>query len=257
MNTKSEITEEVIPAATVIVFRHAALGGPPELLMLERAKSMRFAGGAAVFPGGRVDPADFDLARRLLPDADPDDAAARIAAVRETLEETGLVIGLHERISASAAAEARAMLLEQGSLAPVIASTGWKLDLAALHPFAHWCPNWAGAFDTRFFITDLGTGAVEVEPDASESRSLFWTSAQGALDMDDRGDISVIFPTRRNLERLAQFSSFGEAHAQTLAIPTRRIVPRKEERDGEPHQVIPEGLGYPITSQPWATMKRG
>lgn len=257
MHNDSEITEKVIPAATVIVFRQAASGGPPELLMLERAHGMRFAGGAAVFPGGRVDPADFEMASRLLPDADPQDAAARIAAVRETLEETGLVIALHERISAAEAAGARALLLEHGSLAPVIERTGWEFDLASLHPFAHWCPNRAGAFDTRFYITDLGTGAVEVEADAGESRSLFWTSAQGALDLDDRGDISVIFPTRRNLERLAQFASFAEAHAQTLAIPTRRIVPRREDRDGEPHQVIPEGLGYPVTSESWATIRRG
>ena len=79
------------PAATLVIFRNAPAGGPPELLMVQRAKEMRFAGGAAVFPGGRVDDADFALAEALgAADEDHrDELAARIAAVRETLEETG------------------------------------------------------------------------------------------------------------------------------------------------------------------------
>ena len=51
-----------IPAATLVIFREAADGGPPELLMVERAKAMAFAAGAMVFPGGRVDPGDHLLA---------------------------------------------------------------------------------------------------------------------------------------------------------------------------------------------------
>ena len=34
-----------IPAATVVVFRHAAAGGPPEILMITRHRAMTFAGG--------------------------------------------------------------------------------------------------------------------------------------------------------------------------------------------------------------------
>ena len=83
-----------IPAATVVVFRRAAGGGPPEILMITRNRAMTFAGGMAVFPGGRVDPGDYELARAIAVDLDSDEAAHRIAAMRETLEETGLAIGL-------------------------------------------------------------------------------------------------------------------------------------------------------------------
>ena len=83
--------QDAIPAATVVIFRESE-SGPPELLMVERAKAMAFAGGALVFPGGRIDPGDHALAATL-PDA-PQDAPARIAATRETIEETGLAIGL-------------------------------------------------------------------------------------------------------------------------------------------------------------------
>ena len=81
---------EVIPAATVVIFRNCPRGGPPELLMVQRSKGMRFAGGATVFPGGRIDPEDRKLAAQLLPDMVPEEAAARVAAMRETLEEISI-----------------------------------------------------------------------------------------------------------------------------------------------------------------------
>ena len=121
-----------VPAATLVIFRHGTAGQPPELLMVQRAKEMRFAGGAAVFPGGRVDPADRTLAARLAPEADPHVTAAQIAAVRETLEEAGLAVALDRPVSAADAAAARALLLEQGALEPVLERFGWRLDLGRL-----------------------------------------------------------------------------------------------------------------------------
>lgn len=245
------------PAATVVIFRHAAGGGPAEVLMVQRAKEMRFAGGAAVFPGGRIDDADRVLASQIAAGEDPDIIAAKIAGIRETLEETGLAIAVTRAVSAQEAREARALLLETGLLAPVLERFGWTLALDTLTPFARWCPQWDGAFDTRFFLADLGTGAVEIAVDATENTRLFWTSAAGALDMADRGEISVIFPTRRNLERLAQFATFAAVRAHALATPIATISPRHEDRGGEKYLVIPEGLGYPVTAQAMATVRRG
>src|SRR2546428_12558411 len=75
---------EPVPAATVVLVRDAGEG--LEALMLRRNSQLAF-GGMWVFPGGRVDPVDVDPAR-------PDDemAAARRAAVREALEEAGVVV---------------------------------------------------------------------------------------------------------------------------------------------------------------------
>lgn len=248
-----------IPAATVVVFRNNAAGGPPELLMVQRAKEMRFAGGAAVFPGGRIDPEDGELATRLDADADIEVLAARIAGVRETLEETGLAIGLARPVSASEAADARALLLDKGALAPVIERFGWTLELERLLPFARWCPRVSGTFDTRFFIADLGTGAVDIAVDATENTRLFWASARRALELADAGEISVIFPTRRNLDRLALFGTFAEAQAHCEAIPVVTVSPNMEERDGEKWLVIPDyqARGYPVEGQPLATAHRG
>lgn len=254
----------VKPAATVIVFRGATAGQPPELLMVQRAKEMRFAGGAAVFPGGRVDPADRDLADQLAPalagairSEDPGDLPARIAAIRETLEETGLVIGVDRSISAAEAARARAMLLVEGALAPVLAQLGWQITPQVLVPFARWCPMYDGSFDTRFYLANLGTGAVDITVDLTENTHLFWASAADALAMADRGEISVVFPTRRNLDRLALFGSFAEACAQAAAHPMPIITPAQTDEDGERWLTIPDGLGYPITREHMASVKRG
>lgn len=245
-----------IPAATVVIFRHARDGGAPELLMVQRAREMRFAGGAAVFPGGRIDPEDRALAARIAAGEDPDEAAARIAGMRETLEETGLAIALSQAVSGAEAAEARAHLLEQGALAPVLERFGWQLDLARLTPFARWCPRWEGAFDTRFYLADLGTGAVDVAVDETENTRLFWASAARALAMAAADEISVIFPTMRNLERLAQFASYDEARRHAETTPIRMISPVRIAREGRTFLTIPEGLGYPVTEQDIATVRR-
>lgn len=238
-----------VPAATVIVFRNCPGGGPPELLMLQRSMEMRFAGGAAVFPGGRVDPEDRALASRIAPDEDQEIASARIAAIRETLEEAGLVIAANQSVSAAEAADARALLLEKSALDPVLETFGWTLDLSQLTFFAHWCPAFKKAFDTRFFIADLGTGAVDVTVDATENMRLFWASAKRALELNDAGEIKTIFPTRRTLERLALCGSFEAACENALRFPARRITPVFEVREGEHWTRIPEGLGYPILEE--------
>jgi 8-oxo-dGTP pyrophosphatase MutT (NUDIX family) len=251
-----------IPAATIIIFRNASDGGAPEVLMTVRSRTMTFAGGMAVFPGGRVDPADYALAETVAAEHGlaPDEAAHQIAAVRETLEETGLALGLAGTIDAASAAAARAMLAETGALAPVLEAFDWRLDLAQIVPFARWFPkneDIARVYDTRFYLADLGTGAVEVSIDASENTRLFWTTAQGALDAAAEGDIKLIFPTRRNLERLALFSSFAEAKAQAEAIPVRTIMPQIVEQDGKPWLTILADAGYPVTGELLETVARG
>lgn len=249
-----------IPAATLVVFRNAQDGGPPELLMVTRSRAMSFAGGMAVFPGGRVDAADYALARRLCGPEHVDELAHRIAAIRETVEETGLLVGVRGAVDAAAAQALRTDLVAGRDFSEALEAAGLALDGDALVPFARWCPRGVTThriFDTRFYLADLGTGAVEVTVDATENTRLFWTSAREALAATDRGELSVIFPTRRNLERLALFDSFDEARAQAESIPVRLIVPEMAERDGRQALVIPDDLGYPVTSEPFESAQRG
>ena len=73
---------EASPAATVVCLRDGALG--LEVLLAKRSSKLVFHGGAWVFPGGRIDPADYGDAPADL------DRAARRAAVREAKEEAGI-----------------------------------------------------------------------------------------------------------------------------------------------------------------------
>ncbi|EAQ27746.1 hypothetical protein NAP1_09137 [Erythrobacter sp. NAP1] len=260
----SESAPQGIPAATIIIFRNDPEGGDPQVLMTVRSRTMVFAGGMAVFPGGRVDPDDFALGEDAAADSGgaitSDEAAHQIAAIRETLEETGLALGLAGDIDASKAAEARAMLEKRNELEPVLKAFGWTLDLDQIVPFARWFPkneNLSRVYDTRFYLADLGTGEVDVSIDNSENTRLFWTSAKGALKMAEEGEIKLIFPTRRNLERLALFASFEEARAQAEAIPVKTIVPRVDTTGAQPMLTIMEDAGYPITSELLETVARG
>lgn len=247
---------EPIPAATLVLFRERGDGGAPELLIVERAASMAFAGGALVFPGGRVDPGDHALALRDLP-GDPH-GPARIAAIRETIEEAGIAIGLAPLPDAAMLGEIRAALARGEPFAALLDAAGLSLAGDALEPFARWCPRHANMriFDTMFFLARLPENAPEVAVDGTENARAFWASAQAVLDLCDRGDASVIFPTRRNLERLAQHASFEAAVADARRHGTGVVTPWTELRDGTEYLCIPDDLGYPVTAEPLGGARR-
>ncbi|MES2754996.1 MAG: NUDIX domain-containing protein [Pseudomonadota bacterium] len=240
-----------IPAATLVIFRERA-DAPPDILMVERAKAMVFAGGAWVFPGGRIDPGDHALALTFA--GDPDDLAARVAAVRETVEEVGLPIGLVPAPDPAMLTALRAALHAGTAFGEALADAGLTLDIAALVPFARWLPDHPGMriFDTRFYLVRLPTDAPEAAIDATENTRLRWASAAEVLALADAGEAFVIFPTRRNLERLAQYASFAAAVADAAAHPVETITPFVEERGGIRQLCIPAHLGYPVTAEPLA-----
>ena len=242
---------EAIPAATLVLMRERA-GGPPELLVTERTGQMAFAAGALVFPGGRIDSDDHRTAELFGTDA------ARVAAIRETIEETGLAPGLAPAPDADAAAALRNGLADEEPFASLLAAHGLRIDDGALAAFARWCPNFRETrrFDTLFFLAEAPAHAPEPEVSAHEAVRAFWASAQDILGELAAGRAHAIFPTRRNLERLARFGSIAEARADAAAHPVVKITPWVEERGGSPHVCIPEGIGYPVTSEPLETARR-
>lgn len=242
-----------IPAATLVVMRPG--DGAPELLMVERAGTMAFAAGALVFPGGRIDPGDHDAAAALLPCVE--DGAARIAAIRETIEEAGIAIGLVPQPDPQTSARLREELDDGVPFLDLLRDARLSVDPSALTPFARWCPNFRETrrFDALFFLAEAPAGAIATA-DEGESVRLLWASAEAILAEVDAGRAHVIFPTRRNLERLALFASIDAARADAARHLVRRITPWVEERDGEPHVCIPEGIGYPVTSEPLTTARR-
>ena len=249
-------TQPAIPAATLVVFRDHP-DASPEILIVERAKAMAFAGGMLAFPGGRIDPGDHELAATL--GGVDEHLPARIAAIRETIEETGLPVGLTAIPDTQSLARLRAQLHAQVPIGEALAAEALAIAPDVLVPFARWCPNHPHAriFDTMFYLAELPAEAPPASVDATENARLFWASATEALAMCDRGEAAAIFPTRRNLERLAQFGSFADAAAHASATPIVTVTPWVVGEGDARRLHIPEDAGYPVTSEALTTAMRG
>ncbi|MEE9434393.1 MAG: NUDIX hydrolase [Sphingorhabdus sp.] len=256
---------EAKPAATMIIMHKDPGGGAPKILMMERVKTMAFAGGAAVFPGGKVDPADFEYAATLDDSLtlglDNDEVAARLAVIRETIEEAGLALGLTGVSDPADCAAAREALHSGAPLSQVCADNGWTPDLAKLIPWARWRPpafeNTPRIFDTRFYLVDAGDAELNAVVDATENKMLFWASAQEVLSLANDRKVKIIFPTRRNLERLAQFDSFDAAAAHAGEYPVTTVLTYVDDRADGKYLAIPDGHGYPVIAEPIAQAMRG
>jgi 8-oxo-dGTP pyrophosphatase MutT (NUDIX family) len=246
------VSDEAIPAATLIVVRERP-SGPPELLMVERAGGMAFAAGAWVFPGGRIDEAD----RRLGEPTGVDPAV--VTAIRETLEETAVPVGLSPTPDSVAARELQDALVAEDSFADQLTARSLELDAVALTPFARWVPKFHAVrrFDTIFYVARCPEGDWQPRIIEGECAAGEWMSAAELLERDIRGEARLIFPTRRNLERLAQHSSFDEIRADALAHRIEPVTPWVEERNGERFITIPDHLGYPVMQEKLDGLWRG
>ena len=248
------MSDEPIPAATLVMVRERA-DEVPELLMVERARGMAFAGGALVFPGGRIDEADRHLAQPL----GYADGAARVAAIRETIEETAVAVGVEPLPSVDDTLAMQTALVDNRLFSELLDDAGLGLDPAALTPLARWLPNFhvTRRFDTLFFLARAPAGEWSPNVIAGECSGAYWLTAADALERERSGDARLIFPTRRNLERLAQHSSFDAMRADAEAHPIEPITPWVEEFSGDKFIQIPDHLGYPVTRERLDTLWRG
>jgi hypothetical protein len=90
-----------------------------------------------------------------------------------------------------------------------------------------------------------------------ECTAAFWITAAEALERDRSGEARLIFPTRRNLERLALHQSFEAMRTDAQAHPIDAISPWVEEVGGESFITIPDGIGYPVTREKLDGLWRG
>jgi 8-oxo-dGTP pyrophosphatase MutT (NUDIX family) len=260
-----------IPAATVILAREGP-AGVPEFLLVQRGEHLAFAGGALVFPGGRVDKVDIGLSRNPhlafgFDGLDDADAAARVACAREALEETGVLLTDGPHPDDTMLARARAALAagpdeeEAFSFAKLLGAMGHRVDAARFIPFARWEPPAAAAivrrFDTRFYLADAGRSAsAAITPDGFEAKALRWTTAAQAITDYDAGSAAMVFPTWCNMHRLAQYQTLAALFERVSALPAPYVQPAFVTRDGEPWLTIPEGIDYPVTGDRVSNMRR-
>lgn len=217
------------PAATILLLRDGQAG--LEVLMICRAKELNFAGGALVFPGGRVDEADALLA----PPGDPL-GAFRIGAIREAWEETGLLLARPPAPTSLGETEFHAHLRERG-MTP---------DHGALTHFAHWVTPVQSPkrFDTHFFLAEAPPGQEAVH-DGHEAVEAVWMRPAQAIEDTEAGRRTLVFPTRLNLRRLSRHATVAEAIAAARITPVVTVMPQPEpDGAGGTNLRIPEEAGY-------------
>lgn len=241
-------------AATVVLLRSGPQG--PETYLLRRQASMAFAGGMCVFPGGGVDPRDFDdelVDRGLWAGPSPTEWAARLgceepkaralvcAAVRETFEESGVLlagpaadqvvadttgddweadrVALESReLSLTAFLERRALVLRTDLLG---AWSGWLTPVFEPRRYRTW-----------FFVARLPEGQVTRDV-SSESSSVTWSGALDAVEQVERGDIFMLPPTWLTCLDIAQHADpdavLDEAHRRRVEMFMPEVVSDGED----------------------------
>lgn len=224
----------VRPAATLVLVREGRSG--PEVLLLERTRHSAFVAGAHVFPGGALDPADDHPEIRPLclpPDPatfarnPPDDLAWRVAAIRESFEEAGILLARtdsgHPPQPPGAELEhcRESLLGGHTTLAEICRQRTWQLDTGGLHYYSRWVtpPGQTRRYDTRFFITEAPPGQ-EGRACQRETVAHRWLRPAEAIDRWHSRDISLVFPTAVTLQELAEFDS-----ASTLLEMARKRQP--------------------------------
>ncbi len=181
---------EAKPAATVAVLRDGADG--LEVLMGRRSSKMSFHGGAWVFPGGRVDDADWAEAKDILD-------AARCAAIREAHEEAGV-------------------LVVRDSLVHI---SNWTTPDISPKRFATW-----------FFAAALADDSAEAIADGVETDALRWFPPESALHERSIGEIDLAPPQYVTLLALMPFASVAESLAGLHEAETIDFQPRIHFGDG-------------------------
>jgi len=246
-------------AATVVLVRPGPDG--PELYLLRRQISMEFAGGMCVFPGGGVDPRDFDhtvawagpspaeWAERL----GTDEAQARAlvaAAVRETFEESGVLLAGESADSVIADTtgddwEADRVALEQRelSMTDFLTNRGLVLRTDLLGAWAGWLtPVFEPKrYRTWFFVAELPEGQ-KTRDVSTESDHVVWLPASTAVEQAEDRQILMLPPTYITSLDVAQYATPAEVIAAAAERRIEMFCPAVE----------PEGEQFTLTRPPHA-----
>ena len=226
-------------AATVALIRDGDRPeGPPEVLLLERADRAHFAPRAQVFPGGSLDSGDRDprwgeIWEQEVGDK-PDRRAGldfRVAAMRETFEECGVLLGTFAG-GTPKLEEERARWRGGGGegFFDMCLRLGLRPALGSLVFVARWVTpeGFSQRFDARFFLAPLPPGQEPRADPLGESGSWCWADPAVALRRGRRGEWQLLPPTRAVLQLLAA----GRGVEGTLAAArARRVVTRRPRLD--------------------------
>lgn len=243
-------------AATVVLLRQAA--GGPEAYLIRRHTAMPFAAGMYAFPGGVVDPRDYDPPVRWT-GPPPEQWAARLncgeglagalvcAAVRETFEESGVLLAgtSEENVVADTTAsdweaDRQALVAHDLAFAEFLLRRELTLRADLLAGWAHWTtPEFEPRrYDTRFFVAVMPAGQ-RTRDVSGEADRVGWLRPAAVLEGVDSGAMAMLPPTYVAMRDLATIEQAADALSLAAARPIRPIVPGVEIVDGEGFLTLP------------------
>jgi 8-oxo-dGTP pyrophosphatase MutT (NUDIX family) len=247
------------PASTILLLRDNTASREIEVFMMVRHYEIDFNSGALVFPGGSVDKGDNEIIARpeLYSGAeglDVDDLSFRIAAIRETFEESGILLarpkGSKTLVDARRAREIeaahRTALCEgKTTFLNVLADHGMLLALDLLVPYAHWITpeGMPKRFDTWFFLAAAPPEQAGAH-DGKESTDSIWVSPREALAGGESGRFKLPFPTTRNLIRLGKQPGVETALEESKGKSIVTVMPIMTKLNGGRQLRIPLEAGY-------------
>lgn len=255
------MTDDIKPAATILLLRDDPTF---EVLMVKRHHQIDFASGALVFPGGKSHAGDHDPAwsdHIAGWDAfDGEQRGLRIAAIREVFEEAGILLG--RRLDGSPIGGEACPLdvrkaVDAGELAflDVVRDLGVRLELEALTVFARWItpPLTPKRFDTWFYAVRAPDDQLAA-CDGRETVDAEWIAPGEVLRMAAAGERKVIFPTRMNVQLLAEAQSAQDCVDRARGRTLVTVLPQIEDRPGGRVLVLPSDAGYGDVAEPLANV---
>ena len=262
-----ELTPPRLSATVLLVRDRDTL----EVLMVKRHYQIDFAAGALVFPGGKANDEDSqsDWAEHVDGDFDPKQQAARIAAVREAFEESGLLLArpksnrgegascvgpeIADKLAPFRAAVDRG---EQSFLA-LIKENDLILALDTLIHFGHWITPemMPKRFDTHFYLAPAPDTQI-ASHDGRETTDAVWLNPADALAQEKAGKATIIFPTRMNLIKLGRAEDCAKASELFAGQRVISVLPKVgKTQDGQPCLNIPAEAGYGQTVELLSNVK--
>jgi 8-oxo-dGTP pyrophosphatase MutT (NUDIX family) len=248
---------KIAPAATILLVRDTPAF---EVLMVKRHHQIDFASGALVFPGGKTHGGDHDGAweERVLgwDRTAPEKRALRIAAIREAYEEAGILLARHGdgqmfRGDPRAGPARDEVAHDRRAFIDLVAELDLRLDLDALTVFARWITPamMPKRFDTWFYVAAAPADQLAL-CDGWETVEAEWIAPAEALRLAELGERKVIFPTRMNLQLLAEAESAEDAVARAAVRPLVPVEPKVTDTPDGKVLVIPPDAGYGAVVEP-------
>jgi len=230
-------------ATTVVLLRDA---GGLETFLMRRVSTMAFAAGMYVFPGGRIDDADFvaDIEWTAEPlDAGRMTASADLArglivcAVRELFEETGILLAVDDngelpREDDAWEADRAAVHASSAALPQVLARRGLRLDPGLLPLWTHWVTPEIETrrYDVRFFVASVPEGQ-HVRDVSGEADEVRWEKPQAAMTAYGEGRLPMLPPTAATIADLMDYASPDSVLAVAASRDVRPLMPRARLAD--------------------------